>query len=46
MAQITLTGNPIHTVGGLPALGTTAPVFWLVTEIDHEPNCDAALGAA
>ncbi len=29
MAQITLRGNPIHTVGDLPAVGTPAPAFRL-----------------
>lgn len=31
MAQITLDGNPIHTVGELPAVGSKAPNFTLVT---------------
>jgi thiol peroxidase len=30
MATITLKGNPIHTIGQLPALGTTCPDFRLV----------------
>jgi thiol peroxidase len=30
MAQITLGGNPIHTAGELPAVGSTAPGFTLV----------------
>ena len=30
MAQITLGGNPIHTTGDLPAVGTTAPDFTLL----------------
>ncbi len=30
MAQITLRGNAIHTVGELPAVGSTAPGFTLV----------------
>jgi thioredoxin-dependent peroxiredoxin len=30
MANITLKGNPITTVGNLPAVGTTAPDFTLV----------------
>lgn len=30
MAQITLKGNPIQTVGDLPAVGTTAPAFTAV----------------
>jgi thiol peroxidase len=29
MAQITLRGNPIHTIGELPAVGSTAPQFTL-----------------
>ena len=29
MAQITLRGNPIHTVGELPAVGSPAPQFTL-----------------
>jgi thiol peroxidase len=29
VAQITLRGNPIHTVGDLPAVGSTAPGFSL-----------------
>lgn len=31
MATITFTGNPVHTNGELPAVGTTAPDFKLVT---------------
>ncbi len=30
MARITLKGNPIHTAGALPAVGTPAPGFTLV----------------
>ena len=30
MAQITMRGNPINTVGDLPAVGATAPAFTLV----------------
>ncbi len=30
MAEITFRGNPIHTVGELPAVGSTAPDFTLV----------------
>ncbi len=30
MAQITLGGNPIHTTGELPAVGSTAPDFTLL----------------
>ena len=29
MAEITLRGNPIHTVGELPAVGSPAPAFTL-----------------
>ena len=29
MAEITLGGNPIHTLGELPAVGTKAPDFSL-----------------
>lgn len=29
MAEITLRGNPVHTVGELPAVGTPAPAFAL-----------------
>ena len=29
MAQITLRGNPVHTVGDLPAVGSPAPAFTL-----------------
>jgi len=30
MAQVTLKGNPLHTAGDLPKVGTTAPAFTLV----------------
>ncbi len=30
MAEITLRGNPIHTIGELPAVGSQAPAFELV----------------
>jgi thiol peroxidase len=30
MAQVTLGGNPVHTSGDLPAVGTAAPTFSLV----------------
>ena len=30
MAQVTLGGNPVHTSGHLPAVGTSAPAFALV----------------
>jgi len=33
MAVITLNGSPIHTIGTLPAIGTTAPDF-IVTKTD------------
>ena len=29
MAEITLRGNPIHTIGDLPAVGSPAPAFTL-----------------
>ena len=32
MANITLQGNEIHTLGNLPELGTVAPDFTLVAE--------------
>lgn len=32
MAQVTLKGNPIETVGTLPAVGTSAPSFTLVKQ--------------
>ena len=32
MAEITLKGNPIHTNGDLPAVGSTAPDFTLVAK--------------
>jgi len=32
MAQITLKGNPIHTIGTLPAVGSIAPDFSLTTQ--------------
>ena len=36
MAQITLRGNPINTVGDLPAVGSAAPAFAL-TGVDLGP---------
>ena len=39
MAQITLRGNPISTVGDLPAVGSTAPTFTL-TGTDLGPVAD------
>jgi thiol peroxidase len=32
MAKITLKGNPIHSIGELPKIGSTAPDFLLVAE--------------
>ena len=31
MAEITLKGNPVHTIGTLPGIGTEAPAFTLVS---------------
>ena len=39
MAQITLRGNPINTVGDLPAVGSAAPAFAL-TGVDLGPVTD------
>ena len=38
MAQITLKGNPVTTVGELPAAGTAAPSFTLVNKDLSEAN--------
>ena len=40
MAEITLRGNPIHTVGELPAVGSSAPAFTLTaaTSADVTPD--------
>ncbi len=38
MAQITLKGNPVATVGELPAAGTAAPSFTLVNKDLSEAN--------
>ncbi|MEY3221134.1 MAG: hypothetical protein RIT27_2491 [Pseudomonadota bacterium] len=38
MAQITLQGNPIHTMGELPAIGSQAPDFSLVTNELRDVN--------
>ena len=40
MAQITLAGNPVNTVGDLPAVGTPAPAFTL-TGGDYTPVSSA-----
>ena len=32
MAQVTLKGNPVQTIGNLPAVGTDAPGFTLVNK--------------
>lgn len=43
MAQITLKGNPIHTVGDLPAVGTPAPDFKLTrTDLSDITLADVA----
>jgi thiol peroxidase len=43
MAQITLKGNPIHTCGTLPAVGTKAPDFVLTrTDLSDVSNKDFA----
>ena len=39
MAQITLRGNPINTVGDLPAVGAQAPAFTLTgTDLGNVEN--------
>jgi len=40
MAEITLKGNPIHTVGNLPEVGTQAPNFKLVKSDLSEASID------
>lgn len=40
MATITLKGNPIHTNGDLPILGSKAPYFRLVTEALEDKTLD------
>jgi thiol peroxidase len=43
MAQITLKGNPIHTAGELPAVGSEAPDFKLVaTDLSEKSLTDYA----
>lgn len=42
MAEITLGGNPIHTSGELPAVGSPAPAFTL-TKADFSPVTSAEL---
>lgn len=42
MAEITLGGNPIHTSGDLPAVGSPAPAFTL-TKADFSPVTSAEL---
>ncbi len=44
MAQITLKGNAIHTVGDLPAVGATAPDFTLVDQALAEVGLGAFAG--
>lgn len=44
MAEITLKGNPIHTSGDLPAVGSSAPSFTLVAQDLAEVALDAHAG--
>lgn len=44
MASITLKGNPIHTVGDLPSVGSAAPSFSLVGNDLGEVNLDGLKG--
>lgn len=44
MATITLQGNPLETVGTLPAIGTTAPAFTLVKTDLSEVSLDDFAG--
>lgn len=44
MAQITLKGNPVHTVGELPAVGQPAPGFTLVRTDLSEVTLDELSG--
>jgi thiol peroxidase len=44
MAQITFKGNPIHTCGDLPAVGSTAPDFSLVAADLSEKSLDDFAG--
>lgn len=46
MAEITFRGNPIHTVGDLPAVGSPAPSFELVgSDLSAVTNDDFAGGS-
>jgi thiol peroxidase len=44
MASITLKGNPIHTCGNLPAVGSTAPDFTLIKNDLSTANLSAYSG--
>jgi len=44
MATVTLKGNPIETVGELPAVGSTAPAYTLVQGDLSELTADALAG--
>jgi thioredoxin-dependent peroxiredoxin len=45
MAQVTLKGNPIETVGNLPAVGADAPGFVLVKQDLSELTLDSLKGS-
>lgn len=45
MAQVTLKGNPIETVGNLPAVGESAPGFVLVKQDLSELTLDSLKGS-
>ena len=43
MAEVTLGGNPVHTVGELPAVGSAAPAFTLTgADLGDVTNADLA----
>lgn len=44
MATVTLKGNPIETVGELPAVGSTAPAFTLVKQNLEELSSESLRG--
>lgn len=44
MAEITLAGNTIHTIGELPSIGSTAPAFTLIDKALFERTLDSFLG--
>jgi thiol peroxidase len=44
MAQITFKGNPVHTIGNLPARGTPAPEFTLVKQDLSETSLEQYRG--